>query len=290
MHTDMKVSICIPTYNHVNFISQCLDSVLMQKTDFNYEILVGEDDSSDGTRELCSEYARKYPDKIHLFLNDRRNVIYINEEPTGRWNFINLLTNARGEYIALCDGDDYWTAPYKLQKQVDFLDNHPGCSMCFHDVEVVSEEGKLISVQSPRKNKQRYTLKDLLRGNFIYTCSVIFRRDLFAEFPDWFYKIPFADWPLHILNAEHGDIGHIDEVMGAYRVHGGGIHSSKSEMEKVRSMIEIYPYINAHLDYRYNAFIKSRIWFKLIEKRMGLFLTSHGLEKFVRLYRKIFYE
>jgi glycosyltransferase involved in cell wall biosynthesis len=286
----MKVSVSLVTYNQEKFIVRAIESVLVQKTNFDFEIVIGEDESEDNTRAIVIDYKNRYPDQINVILNSRDDVIYINGKPTGRWNFINNLKNVRGQYIALLEGDDYWTSPYKLQKQVDFLDNHPECSMCFHDVEVVSEEGELISVQSPRKKKQRYTLKDLLRGNFIHTCSVMYRRGLFKEFPDWFYKTPLADWPLHILNAQHGDIGYISEVMGAYRIHGGGIHSSKSEMEQVRGMIEIYPYINAHLDYRYNTFIKSRIWFKLIEKRMGLFLASHGLERFVRLYRKIFYE
>ncbi len=164
----------------------------------------------------------------------KMSVIYIDGRRTGRWNFINNLENVKGQYVALIDGDDYWTSPHKLQKQADFLDQNPECSMCFHDVQIVSEEGELISIQSPGEKKQRYTLKDLLRGNFIYTCSVMYRRGLFKEFPEWFYKTSLADWPLHILNAQHGDIGYIDEVMGAYRIHGGGIHSSKSEMEKVR--------------------------------------------------------
>jgi glycosyltransferase involved in cell wall biosynthesis len=284
-----SISTCITAYNHAKYISQCLDSVLMQETGFDYEILVGEDDSSDGTREICIEYAQRYPDRIRLFLNDRKNVIYINGRPTGRWNVINLLMSAKGKYIALIDGDDYWTSPHKLQKQADFLDDNPDCSMCFHDVQIVSEEGNLISVESPRGKRRRYFLKDLLKGNFIHTCSVMYRRGLFKEFPDWFYKTPLADWPLHILNAEHGDIGYISEVMGAYRIHCAGIHSSRGELEKVRDMIKIYPYINAHLNYRYNSLIKSRMYFKVIEKKVGIFLNSHGFGRVVSFYRKIFY-
>ena len=285
----MKLSVCIPTYDHAKYISQCLDSVVMQETNFAFEILVGEDDSSDGTREICTEYAEKYPDRIRLFLNDRKNVIYIDRRPTGRWNFVNLLTNAKGKYVAILDGDDYWTSPYKLQKQADFLDNNPDCSMCFHDVQIVSGEGNLITVESPRGKKRRYGLKDLLRGNFIYTCSVMYRRGLFKEFPDWFYKTPLADWPLHILNAQHGDIGYISEVMGAYRLHREGIYSSKGELEQVKGMIEMYPYINAHLNYRYSRFIKFRMYFKLIEKKAGIFLNSHGFGRILNFYRKIFY-
>jgi glycosyltransferase involved in cell wall biosynthesis len=286
----MKVSVSLVTYNQEKFISQAVESILMQKTNFDFEIIIGEDESQDNTRAILMGYKERYCDKIMLLLNTRKDVIYIDGKPTGRWNFINNLSHAKGQYIALLEGDDYWLSPHKLQKQADFLDSHPECALCFHDVQIISEEGSLISIQSPRGKKQIYTIKDLLKGNFIHTCSVMYRKGLFEKFPDWFSKTPLADWPLHIMNAQHGDIGHIDEVMGAYRVHGGGIHSSKSEMEQVKGMIEIYPYINAYLGYRYNTYIKTRMVFKLVEKKIGMFLASHGLGKLVGLYRRIFYE
>jgi glycosyltransferase involved in cell wall biosynthesis len=286
----MKVSVSLVTYNQENFIAQAVESVLMQKTNFDFEIIIGEDESQDNTRAIVMGYKERYPDKIRLLLNSRGNVVYIDGKPTGRWNFLNNLSHAKGQYIALLEGDDYWISPHKLQKQVDFLDSHPEYSMCFHDVQIVSEKGNLISIQASRGKKHTYTLKDLLKGNFIHTCSVMYRRGLFEEFPDWFYKTSVADWPLHILNAEHGDIGHISEVMGAYRVHSGGIHSSTGEMERVRGMIDTYPFINAHLNYRYNFFIKSRIYFKLIEKKIGMALQSLKLGRIVAIYRKIFYE
>ena len=254
----------------------------MQKTNFDYEIVIGEDCSTDRTREIIKDFIKKYPEKIRLLLRPQ-NI-------GAARNFVQTLSACKGRYIALLDGDDYWTSPYKLQKQVDFLESHPECSQCFHNVHIVSEEGEQLFTASPRRKKPRYTLKDLLKGNFIHTCSVIYRKGLFKEFPDWFYKASIGDWPLHILNAQYGDIGHIDEVMGAYRVHSGGIHSSKEEMKQVKEMIEIYPYINAHLNYRYNTYIKTQMWFKLVEKKIGLALASHGLGKIVDLYRKIFYE
>ena len=115
------VSVCITTYNQEKYIAKSIESCLQQETDFNYEILVGEDDSSDGTRHICRDYSEKYPDKIRLFLNERKSVIYIDGRPTGRWNFRNLLNKSKGEYIAFCEGDDFWTDAEKLQKQVDYL-------------------------------------------------------------------------------------------------------------------------------------------------------------------------
>lgn len=229
---DIKLSVCITTYNHEKYIAQAIDSVLMQRTNFNYEIIIGEDDSTDNTRAIVKEYKNRYPDKIRLFLNNRKNVIYINGRPTGRWNFINVLKQAKGRYIALCDGDDYWTDPNKLQKQTDFMDNHPECAICFHNVTVFDEDGKHKPLtHRPENPKEIFTLEDLLSGNFIHTCSVIFRRGLFREFPQWFYECKMGDWPFHILNAHHGDIGYIDEVMAVYRAQSTGVWSSKNQME-----------------------------------------------------------
>ena len=227
------VSVCVQTYQHASYIRDALDSVLMQQTDFDFEILLGEDESTDGTREICIEYDKRYPEKIRLFLNSRKNVVYINGHPTGRWNFLNNLKNARGKYIALLPGDDYWTDPFKLQKQVDFLDSHPECAICFHNVMSVFEDGKHEPLNHcPDNQKMIFSLEHLLRGNFIYTCSVMFRRGLFGEFPQWYYKCKMGDWPLHILNAQHGDIGYIDQIMAVYRIHSTGAWSPKNLIEK----------------------------------------------------------
>lgn len=126
------VSVCVLTYQHVNYIRKCIESILMQQTDFLYEILLGEDQSSDGTREICIEYAQKYPDKIRLFLHHRENNIKINGRHTGRFNFLYSLFSARGKYIAMCEGDDYWTNPFKLQNQVDEMEANLDINICSH--------------------------------------------------------------------------------------------------------------------------------------------------------------
>jgi glycosyltransferase involved in cell wall biosynthesis len=287
----MKVSVCITTYNHERYIAQAVESVLMQKTDFDFEIILGEDDSADGTREIVKKYKEQYPDRIRLFLNNRKNVIYINGRPTGRWNFMNNMRNARGDYIALLEGDDYWTEPYKLQKQADFLDANPECSMCFHDVSIFYEDKGEYVLAMPPVKKERYTIEDLLKGNFIHTCSVMFRRGLFGEFPDWFVKTSMGDWPLHILNAQHGDIGRLEEIMGVYRVHAGGLWGQKGRLHQVENTIGVYKLIDAHLGYRYKGIIRQSsrpMRSYLLRKRIGALLTKPGL-KAVNVYRRIFY-
>lgn len=253
----MKVSVSMITYNHEPYIAQAIDSVLMQQTNFPFEIIIGEDDSADNTRAIVKEYKKRYPDKIRLFLNDRKNVIYIDGKPTGQWNFANNLKHAKGEYIALLEGDDFWTSPHKLQKQVDFLDARPDFAICFHNAEKVFVDGRQQSkLYCPPEQKEISTLEDLVVGNFIPTCSVVFRRGLFGELPAWFYEVPVGDWPLHVLNAQHGCIGYLNEAMAVYRVHSSGAWSGKSPADVFRTMLKIYGYLNAYLGYRYEDMIR----------------------------------
>jgi glycosyltransferase involved in cell wall biosynthesis len=222
----MKVSVAIITYNHAAFIRQAVEGALMQRTNFDFEILIGEDDSSDGTREIVKEYAAQHPGKIRLFLRDRKDVLHIGGRPTGRRNWVNTIKEASGDYVALLEGDDYWTSPDKLQKQADFLDAHPECSACFHPVQVIYDNGETSDLTYRKVAKNFYTQADILAAGFhIPTCSYFYRNRLFGEFPDWYLTVPVGDLPLHVLVAEHGLLGWMDENMGVYRVHGGGISS-----------------------------------------------------------------
>jgi hypothetical protein len=227
----------------------------MQETDFEYEFIIGEDDSSDGTREIVKSYKEEYPERIRLLLNSREDVIYIDGRPTGRWNFANNIKHARGQYIALLEGDDYWTASDKLKAQASFLDTHPTCAMCFHAVKKKHEKEGKIQISGQALTKGIYTVEDLLERNFITTCSVMFRSGLINGFPDWYYSVPMGDWPLHILNAQHGDIGYIDRAMAVYRIHRGGIRSLRSKQYKLEANIATLKTMREHLDSRYRDII-----------------------------------
>ena len=115
---DPLVSVCVVAYEQKDFIRQCLDSILGQKTNFEWELIIGEDGSTDGTKEICEDYAKRYPDKIRLQLRSRQEVIHINGRPTARYNIIQTIKASKGKYIAILEGDDYWTDPRKLQKQI----------------------------------------------------------------------------------------------------------------------------------------------------------------------------
>ncbi|MBZ9628899.1 glycosyltransferase [Psychroflexus sp. CAK1W] len=258
------VSVCIQTYQHVNYIEQCLDGILMQKTDFNYEILLGEDASTDGTREICMDYANRFPDKIRLFLHHRENNIKIGGQPTGRFNFLYNLYLAQGKYIALCEGDDYWTNPLKLQKQVDFLEGNEEYVMCFHKVVLLSK-GELIEDNITKVPKDHEMITDLAeKGNYIHTPSVMFKGQN-LDFPNEFRLSPIGDFFLYMLLAKNGKIGYINEKMTVYRL-GSGIWSNKTAYE--RNMKTVYTFalliktnlfsekVNQILLYRIRSFLK----------------------------------
>src|ERR1041384_1572484 len=118
------ISVSFITYNHAQYVAQAVDGALMQQTNMPFEIVIGEDMSTDGTREIVKNYQSRYPERIRLLLHDRRNASLANGKPTGNWNFANNIKNCRGRYVALLDGDDYWTSAKKLQKQVDYLEQN----------------------------------------------------------------------------------------------------------------------------------------------------------------------
>jgi glycosyltransferase involved in cell wall biosynthesis len=244
----VKASVSIITYNHAPFIGQAIESVLAQRAGFDFEVLIGEDDSTDGTRDIVKTYAARHPDRIRLFLNDRKNVVYVNGKPTGMWNFANNLRQARGEYVALLDGDDYWTSPLKLQKQVDFLEQHPDCALCFHNVQILDQaDPERLELHRTGPVRGRYDLADLLQGNFMHTCSVVCRARLFPDFPPWFFKCPMGDWPLHVLNAQHGGIGYLDEVMAVYRQHAQGVWSGQTQVKALAQSLQAAAWIRTAL-------------------------------------------
>jgi glycosyltransferase involved in cell wall biosynthesis len=238
-HEGIKVSVCTTTYNHERFIAQTVESVMAQDTDFQYEHVIGEDCSTDRTRDILLDYQQRYPDRLVLLLR---------EQNIGRRsNFVDALRTCQGEYIAILEGDDYWTSPQKLQRQADYLDDHPECVICFHPVIKYYEDENREVPFVPSPLKGTYVLDDLLERNFIATCSVMFRNGLIDEYPPWFQTVPAADLPLHVLHAQHGDIGYLDEMMAVHRIHAGGVWSPKHAVDRLQAKIEVLEALKQHL-------------------------------------------
>ena len=257
----MKVSICMITYNHEKFIAHAIEGILMQEVCFDYEIVIGEDISTDRTREIVLEHEQKHPDRIRVLKRDAAESDSDRARGFGgKQNFLNTLRECRGEYVALLDGDDYWTDSHKLQKQVEFLERHPECSLCFHNAEMFYDDGSQPSVNlRPADQKTISTVEDILAGMVPIPCTVMFRNNLLGELPESFDSVANGDWMLSVLLAEHGNVGYLNEVMAAYRIHPGGIWSRLTAQQRLNGHINTYRTIDAHLNFKYHLLISKMI-------------------------------
>jgi len=254
MNPEPKISVLMVTYNHARFIRQALDSVLAQKTDFSYEVVIGDDASPDGTGAILAEYAEKFPDRIRLLR--RMQNLGMNA------NFADTLAACRGEYVAVLEGDDYWTDAQKLARQAGFLDDHPECVSCFHNVIVFSDDAGAVvaGCHAQPDGRQlmcapdlaaRFSQNDLFKRNYIPTFSVVmFRRSSAGTLPPWFQKLHLGDHPFHILCTEHGHAAYLPEVMGAYRLHNNSVWSGKSQLHRMSRALEMYAELDRHFQGR----------------------------------------
>jgi len=261
IHKTPLVSISVVTYNHHGFIKQCLDGILIQQTNFPFEIILGEDESTDGTREICIEYANKYPDKINLFLRSRKDVIYINGNPTGRFNFIENLKASKGKYIALCEGDDYWTDPLKLQKQVDFLEANNEFVICCHNSNIINSDANFNRIFNENDIPEITDVNYILRNSwYIPTASIVFRNSNLI-LSKWFYKYLNGDYMLQlILTANGGLVYYENEIRSSYRLHNGGVSNiflKKNVFDY--SMLDINKKFNKISKYKYYSSIRENI-------------------------------
>ncbi|MDU5111650.1 MAG: glycosyltransferase [Clostridium sp.] len=230
------VSISCITYNHEKYISDALYSFLMQKTDFDFEILIHDDASTDRTADVIKDYQRRYPNIIKPIYQTE------NQYSKGRRRIFYLFNDSRavGKYIALCEGDDFWTDPYKLQKQVDYMQKNPECSMCIHSADIVDGDRKLQGIKvRPYKENRTVLIDDLIMGGggFCATASIMYCKKDIENLPQFFMDAHVADYPLQLILASKGQVYYIDESMSAYRVGIQGawttnLYSGKDSREK----------------------------------------------------------
>jgi glycosyltransferase involved in cell wall biosynthesis len=217
----MKVSVCIVTYGHEKFIAQAINGVLMQDCDFEVELIIANDCSPDNTDEVIQNILVNHP------LASRIKYIKQDENLGMISNFIFAMKECKGKYIALCEGDDYWTDPLKLQKQVDFLEANPDYVLCFHQVNILKINGEIVDDFITKVPENYETIETLARlGNYIHTPSVVFRNTI-KEFPFEFSQSPIGDYFLYMMLAEHGKLKYLEGNMAVYR-EGVGVWSDKS--------------------------------------------------------------
>lgn len=218
----MKVSVCCITYNQSRFIGQAIESILSQNFNEKMELVIADDCSSDGTREILLTFKQKYPEQIKLILHEK-NIGVVKNFKVG-------LDNCSGEYIAICEGDDYWIDENKLTKQVQFLQLNPEYALSFHQAKLHFEEG--VSRDFPDINKdtsETTTIEDMIRGNYVHTPTCVFRNWLLAAggLPKEFEKLQIGDWALHLCTLRNGKAHFMKEEMAAYRISTSGIWSTR---------------------------------------------------------------
>lgn len=210
----IKVSVFILTYNQEAVIGQTIESILMQQTDFPFQLVIGEDASADATLEICKSYAAKNPQQFKL-LPAEKNMGLIK-------NFMRTLKECDGAYIAICDGDDYWTDANKLQKQVAFLDHNEDYSIVFSLKEDLLANGEF-QASKQRIMPETTSFDDLVMDNYIPSVTALFRnKTISSDPPSWIVHFPFGDWPLYLWTLLDGKkIFFMNEVMAVYRTQLG---------------------------------------------------------------------
>jgi len=239
------VTVKVVTYNHGPYIRQCLDSVLMQKVNFQIQIVIIEDESDDDTRDICLDYAERYPDTIRLFLNARKNNIELNGKPTGLFSSVYINYMIKSPYVAMLEGDDYWTDPLSLQKRYDTLQANEDIAMCFHSIRYYNQRSESFLQQVyPTYD----TSKTIPRLSCVHinmpTSTIMFRNGLIEIFREDMTEIVCGDVLLRGKMCQYGDARYISDISpSVYRLHRGGVHSSLPQLEKYQDIIKARKYL-----------------------------------------------
>jgi len=245
------------TYNHVRFIEKAIESVLEQKTNYSWRLIIADDFSTDGTRDILYKYQEKYSDIITLILQEK------NWGPVK--NGTELLLAADSQYVIFFEGDDYWTSPYKMQKQIDFLESNADYSGCFHSFSVLNE---VTGEVKPRKHpilieKDVFTTTDFLRAWFLQTSTLAFRKHILNHLPD-FFRTYTRDVTLVLLTSLHGNLKYIDESMTMYRNHQEGMSKQKADYQKelinINKRAEALSQLDTFTNFKYHKYICSNIY------------------------------
>lgn len=248
------VSVCCITYNHAKFIGQALESFLNQNTSFSYEILVYDDASNDGTRDILKEYELKYPQIIRVFYSSENQYSQGVRLLNLRYN----LPRARGKYIATCDGDDFWTDPLKLQKQVDFLDSNPEVVMCFHGFDRLENDKSTDSKLYNHLHHSPFTIfeqKEFLQLH-VQFLTIMFRQNV--KFPMISSEINGDVFVLTHL-SEVGKCAYLNFNGAVYRYHQNGVFRKMSRIGQINSSIKTRKIISDQVKPRTRKFLYKRI-------------------------------
>ncbi|WP_113922800.1 glycosyltransferase [Cognataquiflexum aquatile] len=258
--SSITLSVCMITYKHSEFLATAIEGVLIQETNFKVELIISDDASPDRTEEVVQKYLNKSNGSIEIVYH--KHSINMGAIPNFEWT----LKQCSGKYIAICEGDDYWTDPDKLQRQVDFLENNSKYVLSFHDRSVVNTKGELLRKSSlPTSIKRDLNFSDLAQGVFTVPTQTVVFRNCIRNFPKDFSSVLNGDTFLFLLLAEKGSFYYEKEISGtSYRVHNGGVWSSINYEKSLKEAFKTYNFI-------YNHFNKNPLLSRpLLNRRFGL--------------------
>lgn len=277
----VMVTIRCITYNQEAYIRECLDGFVMQKTNFRFEAIVHDDASTDGTADIIREYEAKYPDIIKPIYETENQ----HSKHDGSLRRI-MDEHMHGKYIAICEGDDYWTDPQKLQKQFDFMESHPECSLCFHANYDLLPSGEK-KLHNPKEIKDFYSPEDIILGGggFMATNSMFYRGVYLQkeDRPVFWKNSPVGDAPLMLYLATKGAVGYIDELMSVYRRQAIGSWSTRQNSVKIRTkhykaILNMFDEYDKYTEFKYHC---------VIQKKKKKNMRKHIKSIMVFLMRKI---
>ena len=275
------VSVCMITYNHEKFIQEAIEGVLMQQFDFEIELILANDCSTDKTDEVIQNILENHPHASWIkYTQHKKNLGMMP-------NFIWALQQCKGKYIALCEGDDYWTDSSKLQKQVDFLEGNQEYIVCYHDVNVIDEKGNQSSNSLLGQWKKDYSEVELKKGAWLPTLTRCFRNMNFI-FPSEFYKVAAGDHFLTGILGLYGKAKYLDFNGGNYRIHKNGVWNSKNIFDSNIAMLKDYILLikfwkNKNEKEVYN-FYKSSIK-NTNEKLIEICMKNNEIKYFIKVLR-----
>jgi glycosyltransferase involved in cell wall biosynthesis len=266
-----KVSVCMITFQHAEFLRQSLGSVMEQKTDFDFEVVLADDCSTDGTDRIALEFQQKFPERVRVLLA-RENLG--RHTKGGHINLLRALQACRGEYVAILEGDDYWIDPEKLAIQVEYMDRHPDCAVTTHNMNILYPNG-FKEISRTHVTQTVYNLEEILEHFIVPTASVMIRRSLLPlPFPPWAYELPgLAGYLVYHAMRGGGHMKFFPQVMGVYRMHPGGVHSHLTNLRQNQNGLRGRDLL------RRNMFPKSRALARLIRRFATNVFLNHMMDR-----------
>jgi glycosyltransferase involved in cell wall biosynthesis len=256
----MKISVSITTYNHERYIGQAVESVLSQQCRARVEVVVGDDCSTDGTSDILAQLEREHRGSLKVI----RPATNLGQQ--GRAMFLETLKHCDGAFVAMLDGDDYWTDDAKLERQIEFMTRHEDCSLCHHPVENVYDNGSTEPWRDDAGGAESLVGFDaLLPWHSIGSPTPLVRHKVVRAIPAWMSRSPFGDWPIYLAAADIGRIGYLPQVMAAYRFHERGVWTQTTDLDRQQQVVDFFAGIDGRILRRHARALLLAMGFQLLE-------------------------